>query len=188
MFYSYEKAAEVVAVETTEIKAIELSAVLLQQTIPRAATLTTLRLAINNLSCLKLASAALKMDVGLAAALTTLDTRRAQVARAWWMSLFPVRGPQGPIVVAQKKQNRAVALRTKSIITLTLYVPVRIGNSSNFRASIVMSPLFLQTINRSPMSLSRNVQPFTHARRPATLFCSSRTKCSNLVMSFIALS
>ena len=110
MFYSYEKAAEVVAVETTEIKAIELSAVLLQRTIPRAATLTILRLATNNLSCLKLANASLRMDVALAAALITPDTRRARVARAWWMSLFPVRGPQGPIVVARKRLNRAVAL------------------------------------------------------------------------------
>ena len=51
-----------------------------------------------------------------------------------------------------------------------------------------MFPPFPQTINRSPMSPSRNVQQFTHTRRPATLSCSLRTKCSTLVMSFTALS
>ena len=49
-------------------------------------------------------------------------------------------------------------------------------------------PPFPQTINRSPMSPSRNVQQFTHARRPVTLSCSSRTKCSTLVMRASLLS
>ena len=69
----------------------------------------------------------------------------------------------------------------------TQYVPVRIGNSSNFRVSIVTFPLSLQTIDQSPTSQLRSVPRCTRVKPVAIPSSLLLTKSYTTVMSFIAL-